>query len=85
MLSELWQAVDDTQPNFITNLHLNHFRRQAGAHALSIFEIELHLASAALDEMKQQHRRQTLKFLIRRMLAHIQDLRHASSPFVSRL
>ena len=80
-LPQFRQTVDDSKPYLITDLHLDHLGRQAGAHALGVFQIELDLSTATFDEMKQQHRRQTLEFFICRVLAHVQDLRHASRPF----
>jgi hypothetical protein len=80
-LPQFRQAVDDPKPYLIPNLHLHHLGRQAGTHALGVFQLELDLSTATFDEMKQQHRRQTLEFFIRRVLAHVEDLRHASRPF----
>jgi hypothetical protein len=31
--------------------------------------------------MKEEHRRQPLEFLVGRVLAHVEDLRHAGGPF----
>lgn len=84
-LAQFWQTVDDAETDFIPNLHLNHLRRKARAHTLGVFQLELHLPSAALDEMKQQHRGEPVKFIVGRVLAHVEDLGHASRPFVSRL
>jgi hypothetical protein len=75
------QAVDDPQSDFITDLHLDHFGRQAGAHVLGILQFELHLASTSLDEVKEQHRGQSLKLVVGGVLTHIEDLGHERMPF----
>jgi hypothetical protein len=73
-LSQFRQAVDDAEPDFIADLHLYHFSRQAGAHTLGILQLELHLASAALDQVKEKHRGQPLELVVGRVLAHVKDL-----------
>jgi hypothetical protein len=35
--------------------------------------------------MKDQHRREPVKFLVRGVLTHVEDLGHASRPFVMRV
>jgi hypothetical protein len=50
---------------------------------LGIFELELDLSSTALDQVKQKHRGQPLKFVISGVLAHIEDLGHAARPIGS--
>ena len=75
------QPVDDPQSDFITYLHLDHFGREACAHALSILEFELHVASTSLDKVKQQHRGQSLKLIVGGVLTHIEDLGHERMPF----
>jgi hypothetical protein len=80
-LAQFRQAVDDSKPDLITDLHLHHFSRQAGSHTLSIFQLELDLPSATFDEMKEEHRRKPLQFLVGGILAHVEDLRHADKPF----
>lgn len=74
LLSQFRQAVDDAEPYFITDLHLHHFSRQAGAHTVGILQLELHLASATLDEMEKKHSGQPLELVIGRVLAHVEDL-----------
>jgi hypothetical protein len=81
LLSQLRQAVDDSEPDFIADLHLHHFGDQAGAHMLGILKLELDLSPAALDQVKQQHRGQPLEFVISGVLAHVEDLGHARSLF----
>ena len=83
-LAQFGKPVDDTEPYFIANLHLHHFGREACTHPLSVLQIELHLSSAPFDEVEQEHRGKPLKFFIGRMLAHVEDLGHASRPFVMR-
>ena len=83
-LSEFRETIDDAEPYFITDLHLDHFRREARAHPLGILQPELHLSSAAFNKMEQEHRRQALKLVVGGMLAHVEDLRHAGSPFCLR-
>jgi primosomal protein N'' len=73
---QLRQPIDDTQSHFVTHLHLYHLGREARSDALSVFQFELHLPATLLDEMKQQQRRQTLEFVVSRMLAQIENLRH---------
>jgi hypothetical protein len=78
-LLEFGKAIDDAKSHFITNLHLHHLGRETGAHTLGVFQFELDLASAALDQMKQQQCGQPVQLLIRRMLTHVKDLRHGIS------
>ena len=78
-LLEFWQAIDDAKSDFITDLHLHHLSRETGAHALGVFEFELDLPSAALDQMKQQQGGQPVQFLIGGVFTHVEDLRHAIS------
>jgi hypothetical protein len=73
-LSQFRQTVDDAEPDLIADLHLHHFRRQAGAHTLGILQLELDLASAALNQMKKKHRGQPLELFVGRVLAHVEDL-----------
>ena len=80
-LPQFRESVDDPKPYLISDLHLHHLGRQAGAHALGVLQIKLDLSAATFDEMKQQHCRQTLEFFICRVLAHVEDLRHAGRPF----
>jgi hypothetical protein len=80
-LAQFRQAVDDSKPDLITDLHLHHFSREAGSHTLGIFQLELDLPSATFDKMKEEHRREPLQFLVGRILAHVEDLRHADKPF----
>ena len=80
-LPQFREAVDDPKPYLIADLHLDHFGCEAGAHALGVFQFKLDLSPAPFNEMKQQHRGQTLQFFIRRVLAHVEDLRHAGRPF----
>ena len=84
-LAQFRQTVDDAEPNFVANLHLHHFSRKTGAHTLGILQLELHLASATLDKVKEQHRGEPVEFLVGGVLAHIEDLGHASRPFLVRL
>ena len=76
-LPQFREAVDDPKPYLIADLHLDHFGCEARAHALGVFQFKLDLSPAPFNEMKQQHSRQALQFLIRRVLAHVEDLRHA--------
>jgi hypothetical protein len=80
-LLEFGQPVDDPQSDLITYLHLDHFGRQAGAHALGILQFELHLAPTSLDKVKEQHRGQSLKLVVGGVLTHIEDLGHERMPF----
>src|SRR6476469_8857616 len=84
-LAQFRQTVDDAEPNFVANLHLHHFSRETGAHTLGILQLELHLASATLDKVKKQHRGKPVEFLVGGVLAHVEDLGHASRPFLVRL
>jgi hypothetical protein len=83
-LLEFWEAIDDTKSHFIPDLHLHHLGRETGAHTLGIFQFELDLTSAALDQMKQQQRGQPVELLIGGVLTHVEDLRHAVSLSLSR-
>jgi hypothetical protein len=83
LLSQFREAVDDTEPDFVADLHLHHFGGEAGAHMLGILELELDLSSTALDQVKQKHRGQPLKFVISGVLAHVEDLGHAARPIGS--
>ena len=78
-LLEFWQAIDDAKSDFITDLHLHHLSRETGAHTLRVFQFELDLTSAALDQMKQQQGGQPVQFLIGGVFTHVEDLRHAIS------
>src|SRR5688572_2604703 len=78
-LLEFWQAIDDAKPHFITDLHLHHLGRETGAHTLGVFQFELDLTSAALDQMKQQQCGQPMQLLIGSVFTHVEDLRHAIS------
>jgi hypothetical protein len=78
-LEQFWQAIDDAKSDFVPYLHLHHLGREAGAHTLSILQLELDLSTALLNQVKQEERRQSLKLIVRRVLTHIEDLRHATS------
>jgi hypothetical protein len=58
---------------------LHHFGRETGAHTLRVFQFELDLTSAALDQMKQQQGGQPVQFLIGGVFTHVEDLRHVIS------
>jgi hypothetical protein len=78
-LLEFGKAIDNAKSDFVPDLHLHHLGRETGAHALSVFQFELNLTSAPLDQMKQEQCRQPVQFLIGGVLTHVEDLRHAIS------
>lgn len=71
------EAIDNAQPHFISYLHLNHFGSEVLSDPLGIFELELHLSTTLLHKMVEQKRSQTLKLVIGRMLAQVENLRHS--------
>ena len=83
-LAQFRQTVDDPESYFIADLHLHHFSGETCAHALGILELELHLSSTALDEVKEQHRGEPMEFLVGGVLTHIEDLRQGRSRFLTR-
>lgn len=76
LLLQFRQAVNDTQPHLVTDLHLHHLGGQTGSHPLSILQFELDLPATLFNEMKQQQGRQSLQFVVVRMFAEIENLRH---------
>ena len=73
-LSKFRKTIDDAEPHFIAYLHLHHLGGQTGPYTLGILQLELHLSTAAFDQVKDQHRGQPLELFIGGVLAHVEDL-----------
>lgn len=77
-LRQFWKAIDNSEVHFVPHLHLNHFGGQAGPDPLSIFDLELDLASTAFNQVVQQQRSEVLQIFVAGMLAEIENFRHCA-------
>lgn len=76
MLRQFRQAIYNSQPYLISNLHLHHLGRQAFTNPMSILHLELDLSPAPLNQVEEQQVCDVLQFFVTRVRTHIQDLGH---------
>ena len=73
-LRQFRQAIDNSQPYLISQLHLHHLGRQALTNPMGVLHLKLDLSATLLNQVKEQQVREVLQFIVTRVLAQVQDL-----------
>jgi hypothetical protein len=76
ILRQFRQAIYNSQPYLISNLHLHHLGHQAFTNPMSILHLELDLSPAPLNQVEEQQVCDVLQFFVTRVRTHVQDLGH---------
>lgn len=75
-LLQLRDAIDDTEPDVVAELDLDHLGRKAFADLVHVAHRELDLTAATLDEVIKQQGGEITHFFVVGMLTEVQYLRH---------